>query len=1027
VTITELSIKRPALITMIFFTLVIWGIYSYLQMGSDLLPKITWPMVLISVEYPGAGPKEVESLVSKPIEEAMASCEGLKSLRTFSNENYSLIWLEFTMSTNADIAMQNVERKLNSIKSKLPNDVKEPIVKKIELNSAPILRITATSNIERNNFFQFVKEHIVPRLEQIPGIASVTIVGGQEREIRVEVDSDKLRLYGIPLSTVVQKLTTENLDIPAGTIEKNEQRYIVRVAGSLKSLQSLENIILASFGNTGVVRIKDVAKVIDSYKENYTISRLNSFECIGLILQKATDANAIKCSNMVQRVINRLEQEYSDKNLKFTIAQDITTFTKKSLFEVKRDMMLAVILVAFVLFVFLHNIRNSIIVLLSIPTSIFTAIAIIHIFGFTINLVTVLALTLIIGILVDDSIVVLENIHRHIEQGENPKVAALTGRNEIGLAAVAITFVDVAVFLPIAMLSGVVGKIFKEFGITVASATLVSLLVSFTLTPMLASRWSRIVYYKENSIIRKVTAYLDSLQKALNKKYLNILKWAINHKKTVVLLSFSLFFLSLSLIPLNLIGREFLPSLDRGEFALNIDMPPGTTIEATNKAILQIEQIICKVPDIQYYYSIVGRKEGAFGTSQRTYIGQIQIKLKESRKHSTNEVISYLLKEANNIPSVSAKASLIGLFGAADQTPIEIEVKGTNLDSLIYSANIVYNIVNTIDGCRDVRSSWEEGQPEIKIELDRDKCALNNIGMSEIAATLRTAFEGEIASVFSDKDSDYDIRVILSKEHRKNIDDILKTTIINRMGQKVFLEDVCRVSISKGASQIARKDKSRVITILANLTGSRSLNDVLRDIDKKIKSNTFPKGINFFYGGDIENMMDMQKDMLKAIFFAVLFVYAIMVCLYESYLYPFIIMFSVPVAVVGGIFLLFVTHSTLNLISIIGILMSIGLVTKNAILIVDYTNTLRARGLSFYDALYTACPIRLRPILMTTSTMVFGMLPLALAIGGAANMRRGLAVCVIGSLLSSMFLTLVLVPVMYAIMENFKNKIIKKT
>jgi HAE1 family hydrophobic/amphiphilic exporter-1 len=1022
VTIPELAIKRPAFVVMVFSALAVLGIFSYTQMGSDLLPKMSWPMVLVSTPYPGAGPKEIESQVSKPIEEALASLPGLKSLRTYSNENYSFAWLEFTMSTNTDDALRDVERKISVVKASFPSDVKQPLIDKADINAAPILRIAVTSTMAGGEFYQFVKDRVAPRIEQVPGIATVDIVGGREREIIVEVDNERLQLYGIPLTAISQKLASENLDFPAGVIDQKTRRYIVRVAGSLESLDAVRDVILAS-PPSGPVRLRDVAEVHDSYKEEYTVGRLNSSSCIGIIVQKASDANAIQCCDKAQVALKALEREYRDRQLSFTTAQDITTFTRESLHEVRKDMGLAVLMVALVLFLFLHSARNSIIVLLSIPTSIITAISVMYFFGFTINIVTLLALTLVIGILVDDSIVVLENIHRHIQQGEEPKIAAVRGRNEIGMAAVAITLVDVAVFLPIAMLSGVVGKIFKEFGITVVAATLVSLLVSFTLTPMLASRWSRLEHHRDNSLVKRIIESLDSYQTRLNAGYRRVLSWALRHRKTVIAVSFCLFLASLSLIPLGLIGSEFLPGVDRGEFAINIDMPLGTGVEATNKATATVEDMVRTTPEVSQYYAIVGRREEAFGNAQHSYISQIQVKLKKDSARPTQKVIAGLLQNANTIPGVRAQASLIGLFGAADETPIAIEVKGDDLETLIPASQKILDAVKNTSGTRNARSSWEEGQPELRVVVDRERCAQHNVGLSDIALTLRTAFAGDISSKYREKSTEYDIRVILSPSQRNSPENVSQTRIMNQLGQRIVLGDVASVSVSKGPSQIARKDRSRVITIMSTLSGSRALGDVVKDINKNIKAITLPNGVTVFYGGDVENMQDMQSDMMKAIFFAILFMYMVMVCLYESYLYPFVIMFSVPVALVGGLLLLALTGATLNLNSMIGILMSVGLVTKNAILLVDYTNTLRARGMPLHEALMTAGPIRLRPILMTTATMVFGMMPLALAIGASADMRRGFGLVVIGSLISSTLLTLVLVPVMYTVLDGWKNKI----
>jgi len=1022
--LTEVAIKRPAFMTMIFVALAVLGLYGYLQMGVDLLPKMDWPMVFVSTVYPGAGPEEVETQITKPIEESLSSLSGLKSLRAYSGENVAFFVIEFEMSVDVNVALNEVERKINEVKTTLPDDAQDPQVFKIDLNTAPILRVATTSNMETVEFYQLLKDKIKPKIEQTDGVAMVSLVGGKEREIRIEVDNDKLKSYNLSILQVTQILKAENLDFPTGKVEQKEKNYIVRVAGKLKSIDEIKNIILFTSQN-GTVRLKDVASVLDTYKESYTLSRLNKDNSIGIIIQKSSDANSVKTSDEVRKTLQELEKQYSYINLHFTIAQDITTFTRDSLKEVGRDLGLAILLVAIVLFLFLHNVKNSLIVLLAIPTSLFSAFILMNAFGFTINLITLMALTLVIGILVDDSIVVLENIHRHLELGEQPKEAAIKGRGEIGLAAIAITLVDVVVFLPIAMLSGVVGKIFREFGLTVVVSTLFSLFVSFTLTPLLASRWSRVVHFVKDTLLVKFVRKFEALQEKISDKYRELLKWALNHKKTVVVLSFSLTILSITLIPFGLVGTEFMPQPDRGEFALNIEMPIGTSIESTNEATRKIEDMINNMPQVEQYYTIVGRNETSFGSANKSNIGQIQIKLvsEKKRKESTQEIISQVVEKASTIPGIKATASLIGIFGSADMTPVAIEIKGEELNKLIDVSKKVSEIVSSTAGTRDVKSSWEEGQPEVKVLINRDKCADLGLSVGEVATTLRNALEGDNDAKYKDGENEYDIRVVLSKKNRTNPEDVGKITIINRMGKQVQLDEIASINYGTGPTQIQRKDRSRIITIYSNLDLTRPLGEVIEEIQSKIKAQNFPPDITIFYGGEAEDMQNMFADMLLAISFAILFVYMIMVSLFESYIHPFTIMFSLPVALVGALFALAITGETLNIFSMIGVLLSMGLVTKNAILLVDYTNTLRSRGKGMIEALLEAGPIRLRPIIMTTATMVFGMLPLAVAAGAGGDFRRGLAIVVIGALLSSTMLTLVLVPVVYTIMENYRVKV----
>ncbi len=1024
--LTEIAIKRPAFMTMIFTALAVVGLFSYSIMGVDFLPKMEWPMVLVSVVYPGAGPKEVETQISKPVEEALSSLNNLKSIRTYSNENVSVGLVEFNMSADVNVALSDVDRKINEIKINLPKDILQPQIVKININSLPILRIAATSTLEGQKFYQLMKDKIKPRLEQADGVSSVVLVGGKEREIRVEIDNDKLKAFNLSLPQVTQVIGAENLDFPTGNIEQPEKKYTVRVAGKFNSVESIRNVIIAST-SSGTIKLSDVAEVKDTYKEEYTYSRLDGTNGMGLIISKASDANSIKTSERVQKVIKELEKEFAADNLKFTVSQDITEFTKASVNEVYRDLGLAILMVALILFVFLHDLKNALIVLLSIPTSLISTFIMMNVFGFTINLITLMSLTLVIGILVDDSIVVLENIHRHLEMGEKPVDAAIKGRSEIGMAAIAITLVDVVVFLPISMVGGIVGKIFREFGLTIVVSTLLSLFVSFTLTPMLAARWSRVVQITKENLLGRFVLKFNSLETRLAARYKQLLGWALDHRKAVIGLCFFLLIAGLAMLPAGMIGTEFMPSVDRGEFAIEVEMPLGTNIERTNEAMMKIEKMISQSPDVERFYSVTGRTEQSWGEMNKPHLAQIQVKLKDGTKRKTQDVIEEFLAKANGVPGVKATASLIGIMGSADEAPIYLEIKGTDLDELVKASDKVFDIVKKAKGTRDVKNSWQEGQPELRVVIDRAKCADAGMTLGEVGQNLRNALEGDISTKFNENDTEYDMRILLSKKNRQNPDDISNLTMLNRFGKQIRLGDVARVFHGKGPSTIQRKDKIRVITITANLDDSRPLSEVTNEIKAQLETANLPQGINVGFAGASEDMQTMFSDMLLAIFFAIIFVYMIMVSLYESYMNPFIIMFSLPVALFGAFMALFLTGLNLNMFSMIGILMSMGLVTKNAILIVDYTNTIRrTKGVSLREALLEAGPIRLRPIIMTTSTMIIGLLPMAASAGGAGDMRTGLAVVVIGALVSSTLLTLVLVPVMYMVMDGLRSRFGRK-
>jgi len=997
-------------------------------MGVNLLPEMEWPMISIVTVYPGAGPKEVETTVSEPVEEALSSINGLKHLRSFSSEGVSVVLAEFNFSADVNSLTGDIQRKIDMIRSSLPKDIYAPVVEKGDINAFPILRIALSGkNTDPVALYDFAENYVSDRIEQTNGVSKVSLVGGQKREIRIEVDNDRLRAYNLSILQVSQALARENMDFPTGKINSPTNQYIVRVAGQFTSPKQMEDIVLFAEGNSKIY-MRDVAKVLDTYNEDVTYTRLNRSDAISIQVLPQTGANHVKVAEQVRTELKRIEADYNGQ-YHFEVAQDITQFTRHSVDDVQRDLGIAVLMVALVLFVFLHSFRNSFIVMLSIPTSLISTFIMMFALDFTINLISMMALALVIGILVDDSIVVLENIHRHLERGEDKRKAALKGRMEIGFAAIAITLVDVVVFLPIAMIGGMIGKIFREFGLTIVASTLLSLFVSFTLTPMLASRWSRagsttIPWKWLHRLIDKFEVMHDHL----NERYHTVLAWSLDHRLTIIAISTVLMISSLALVPLGLVGTEFMGEADRGEFAIELELPIGTALDITDGAVIQMEEYLQNLTEVETFITTVGISQAEWTQSKRPNVAQISVTLKDKldRDRSTNEVMNDLAMHAAQIPGLKVRMSPISMFGAAQESPLQLEVKGPDLDVLANVADQVAEAMSKTGGTRDVKSTWEEGQPEIKISVDRDRAAQLGLSLGEIGLALRTALEGDIPTKFKDGISEYDTRVVLAKSNRTRPEDVEKIVLMNYRGEKIFLSQVADIYYGKGPTQISRKDRERLITVISNLSGTVPLGDITKELQVRIAEIKLPPGVKIYFSGDVQAMEDMFRDMMLVIGFAALFVYMIMVALFESYLHPFTIMFSIPLALVGGLSALAITGNTLNMFSMIGILLSIGIVTKNAILLVDRTNDQRSRGLSWREALLEAGPTRLRPILMTTLTMIFGMMPLALALGAGSEVRQGMAIVIIGALTSSTLLTLLLVPVMYSYMEGIRSRFSRK-
>jgi HAE1 family hydrophobic/amphiphilic exporter-1 len=1020
-TLTEIAIKRPAALTMFFLAIVVVGIISYTRMPVDLLPSMNWPWVTIVTTWPGSGPKEVETMVSKPIEDAVVSLNKLKHIRTFNRENVSIVILEFNMEANSDVVLQETQRVINATRANLPDDAKEPQLYKADMAALPILRLAVSSSLSGPDLYTLVDQKIRPRLEQIDGVGQVVISGAEEREIQIAVDPQKLKTHGLSLEDLNGVLRSDNLDLPSGKIFGTSQDFTLRVAGKYASLAEIERTRIP-LANGSAIFLRDVAQVTDTIKAERTLVRLNNVNALGIQVVKQAQANSVRTADQIKAELKKLDKQFAGQ-IHIEVAQDITIFTKGSIAEVRRNILEALLTVALVLLVFLHSVRNSLIVLVAIPISmVFTFVAM-NLFGASINLMTMMALGMVVGVLVDDSIVVLENIHRWLKRGSDPKTAAIQGRNEIGLAAISISMVDVVIFLPVAFLTGLVGNIFREFSIAFVAAVLMSLLVSFTVTPLLASRLNRPENVDGEVWMRGFARKFERWFSGLEETYRRLLNWALNHRGRVILLTSGLMIGSIALIPLGFIGADFVPGTDRGEFAVQTKMPLGSTLEQSNFAVGKLEAFILNIPEVEQVMTTVGMQESGMGVDNDPRLGSIQVKLKPlgERKRVTKVIQNEIAKFGRDIAGMQVRISDIGIFGAADDAPIQYEVRGQDLDSVQVAAEYALAVLRKIPGSRDVQMSYELGSPELQVIIDREKAANSFLTPGEIAIALRDAVTGNVVSRFRTGEVEIDIRSILSPRYRSNPSLVEQIEIKNHIGQMVKLSDVARITRTSGPSSITRKDRERLVTVSSNIAG-RSLSEVQGAFDKEMAKYKPPTGVSFFAFGDVENMRTMISDMMKVIMLSILFVYMILVSLYESYVHPFAVMFSVPVALIGALMGLALTGYTLSMFSLIGILILMGLVTKNGILLVDFTNQMRDRGMNMRDALLAAGPMRLRPILMTTMTMVVGMIPLALALGSGSDMRAGMAVVIIGGLISSLLLTLVLVPVMYTFLDRFSRK-----
>jgi hydrophobic/amphiphilic exporter-1 (mainly G- bacteria), HAE1 family len=1021
-TLTERSIKRPSLIVVIFSALAVLGVFSFNQLKYELLPKISSPVVTITTVYPGASPDEVETSVTKVIEDAVSGIDKISTIRGSSREGVSFVTIEFTLSADVNISLQDAQRKVNEVLSTLPKEAKAPVITKFALDEVPVLRMAVTSTMPSREFYQIVKDRIQPRLSKVDGVGQITLVGGDEREIRVNLDAQKMRTYGLSVLQVTQTIKSSNLDFPTGNVKEGETQYVVRVAGKFTSIEELRGLVIGQTRSGGDIKLSDLAEVQDGQKEYTTLSRNNGRTSIGVLVQKQSDANSVDVSKLVRAELPKIERDYASTGVKFDVAQDGSTFTLDAANAVKEDLAVAVVLVALVMLAFLHSVRNSVIVMIAIPASMVSTFIAMFAFGLTLNLMTLLGLSLVVGILVDDSIVVLENIYRHLEKGEDQRTAALKGRNEIGFAALSITMVDVVVFLPLALVTGLIGNIMREFALVVVFSTLMSLVVSFTVTPLLASRFTKLEHFTRGTLLGRFALWFEDQFQKVTQHYLRILRWGLANRGKVQLLSLAAFFGALALVPFGFIGSEFIAVADRGEFAVTIELPPGSTLENTNFITQQAERVISSLPEVRRTFVNVGvSSEGLIGQNSNNN-AELNVTLvpRNERKRSTDEVGAAIKAKIMKIPGAKVRVNPIGIFGTANQTPIQIVVSGMTYAETRKAADLVADLVRRIPGSADVRLSSEEGKPETRIEIDRQKMAALGLTLSDVGATLRVALTGDDESKFRDGSNQYDIRIFLDEFDRSRTSDIGGLTMMSRTGKLVELQQFARIYQSTGPTKLERTDRNPSVTVFSQAVG-RPSGSIGADIKAGLAKLDLPAGTGISYLGDLKNQSDGFGSLGLALMAAILFVYMIMVALYDSYIYPFVVLFSIPVAMIGALLALALTMKALSIFSILGIIMLVGLVGKNAILLVDRANQMRAEGLTPQEAVLEAGETRLRPIIMTTVSMVFGMAPIAMSSAAGAEWKSGLAWALIGGLISSLLLTLVLVPVIYVKVSGWRE------
>ena len=1029
-TLTELSIKRPSFIIVIFTILIGGGLISYNQLSYELLPDFSPPILTVTTTYPGASPATVESQVSKPLEDALSGLENISEVTAFSLDNASVMLLEFKASANIDKVLEDAQRKVNNMQNALPEGAQTPVLAKIEPNASPVLQVSAVAkNMSDRDFMELLDDQILPQIKQTKGVAEVQVIGGEKRELRVNVDKDKMKLYGLSMAAINQAIAAANVEFPTGKLKSTEEQMTVRLAGKYKSVTDLENLILTTNG-TSPIRLGDVADVVDGSKDQITVSRFNGENGVGLRIKKQSDANAVDMSKATKKRFKEIEEKYAAEGVHFTIATDTSIPTIESVDAVIHDLELAVLLVALVMMLFLHSLRNAFIVLISIPASLISTFVAMYLLGYTLNLMTLLAMSLVIGILVDDSIVVLENIYRHLQMGKKRRQAALDGRNEIGFTALAITLVDVVVFSPVVFIEGTISDILHQFSIVVVVSTLMSLFVCFTLTPWLASRFAKEVKLNPKNPFQAFLMWFERRITIFTDQYVKLVGWTLRHKIITGISIIAIFIASFATMGLGIVGQEFVAQGDQGKFMIKLKYDKSTTFEENNATTYEIEQMILAQKEIVdiVFANVGGPSSGmgaaSFGAENKS---ELTVKMKPGmqKKYPTIKYMNAIRKKIEEKYSgIEVKALNIGMV-ESEEAPIEIFLSSDDHDLLIREARRLKAAILAMKGAKDPTISTDDITPEVRIELDREKMGQLGVPIAVVGMQLQNALTGNDDAQFDEKGQEYDIRVMMDKFDRKNIENINSMSFTANDGKQVRLSEIASVSVENGNGSLERKNRISSTTIRSYVLGTAS-GTVSASIEKYLKEKPLDKNVRMTWGGEVKRQKESFGALGTAMGIGLILVYLIMVALYDNFVYPFVVLFSILVSLIGAILALNLTSSSMGIFTMLGMLMLLGLVAKNAILIVDFTNHLKKEGKSTYTALLESVRERMRPILMTTIAMVIGMIPIATASGSGAEWKNGLAWVLIGGLTSSMFLTIIVVPMMYYIVDRIKARFTKK-
>lgn len=1006
--LADVSLKRPVFITVIIIALLIVGMLSYSGLTINDMPEADFPFVTISITQRGVSPDQMETKVAKKVEEAVGQISGVKHITTSVSEGVCNVVMEFVLEKSADVAAQEVRDKVGTIRNSLPSEIDEPIIAKYDFAARPVLSLAVSGDMDSRVLSKIVDDVITKRLYTVNGVGSVKVYGKEEREVQIKIDLDKLTEYGLAPAEMVSGVLNGNIEKPGGKITTGSNEISLRTDNNVKSLEEFYNISIGKRSGYDIT-VKDVAKVSDGVKDKDSLSFYDGNPSIGVDIVKQSGANTVQVAENAKKEIEVLKA-FLPKEIKIDIVRDNSEWIRDSVNEVVKTIIEGCILAIIIVFIFLREWESTLISAISLPASIITTFIAMKLMKFSLNTMSLMALSLAVGLLIDDAIVVIENIVRHMHMGKSPFKAAKEATSEIGLAVLATTFAVVAVFLPIAMVTGMIGKYFIEFGLTVAVSMMVSLFISFTLVPVMSSRLLKTSEKNSKTFVGNFLSWLNRKFDLLGVKYSEMLRVVLRHRWITLFVTMAIFAASLCIIPL--LGFSFMPSTDNGEINVNAALDSGLTLVSGAEKAREIEKIVRQNPEVRHIYTTVDTKSAVLF---------IKLNDKQERKQPSAEIAANMRKQLQGVAGVELNVKA-GSMGPSSGKDVSFVIRGEDEEQLKNFAISAKRLIEQDPNATDVGINYKTGKVETRLVVDRDKATDLGINTTLAAETIKAMFDGIDAGKFEWEGERYNIRISLRDEQRKNLENLNGIYIAGSGNQMVPLGNVTRKVLSTSASTIYRYDRMKQIELSTNLKGIASGDFITKYTNKFKNEMEIPTGIIVQLGGMNETMQEGFASLVTALVMGILFMFMVMAMQFESYVDPIAIMFALPMALIGAVMGLFISGSQMSIMSLIGIILLMGLVAKNGILLIDFTKQKRADGIERHDALVEAGAVRLRPILMTTLAMIFGMIPVATGTGVGTEMRAPMGHAVIGGLITSTILTLFIVPVVYSLLDDLRSK-----